>query len=67
MGENDRQHRAREASHQYFTEALARMYEPDRNNRTLAASSICGMRVALAGPTLADIDRALGLPVKSKD
>ena len=33
----------------------------------LAASSICGMRVALAGPTLADIDRALGLPVKSKD
>jgi hypothetical protein len=34
MGETDRQRRAREASHQYFTEALARMFDPDRKNRT---------------------------------
>ena len=34
MGETDRQRRAREASHRYFTEALARMFDPDRKNRT---------------------------------
>jgi len=34
MGETDRQRRAREASHQYFTKALARMFDPDRKNRT---------------------------------
>jgi hypothetical protein len=34
MGETDRQRRAREALHQYFTEALARMFDPDRKNRT---------------------------------
>ena len=33
MGETDRQRRAREASHQYFTEAIARMFDPDRKNR----------------------------------
>jgi hypothetical protein len=34
MGETDRQRRAREASHRYFTAALARMFDPDRKNRT---------------------------------
>ena len=36
MGENDRQRRAREASYRYFTEAIARMFDPDRKNRTAA-------------------------------
>jgi len=36
MGETDRQRRAREASHRYFTEALARMFDPDRKNGTAA-------------------------------
>jgi len=46
MGETDRQRRAREASHQYFTEALARMFDPESHLRTVGpptchAASTC--------------------------
>ena len=62
MGETDRQRRAREASHRYFAEALARMFDPDRKNRTPGRIiDLWDARRALAGPSRYSI-RQLAAP-----